>query len=228
MRYIVLIIIILSFWLFAGGFITEIKNRATYALSQSLLWPKRLLEGEEKALKLENENLKAEIFALKQKYNIQNDNSDLLPAKVHSSYPFNEKNILSINKGSKDGVKMAMPVVVASNILLGKVEDVFDNYSLVKTIFSSDWQLPVRIGEDGIEALLNGGSNPKVNMIIKDKKVTNGQIVFAASKDFPYGIKIGELQNVKQGVATGIFSEADVKVPYSINDITEVWLYKSF
>ena len=114
----------------------------------------------------------------------------------------------------------------SSNILLGQVEEVFDNYSLIQTVFSNDWQLPVRIGEEGVEALLNGGANLRVTMITKDKKVSEGQVIFAASKDFPYGMKIGELQNVERGVSTGIFSEATVEVPYNINDVIEVWLHK--
>ena len=44
--------------------------------------------------------------------------------------------IISIDLGSDDGVKKGMAATVGGNILLGQVEKVFSNYSLVKTIFT--------------------------------------------------------------------------------------------
>ncbi len=234
MKYFIAIILLFSLWLFAGSFIVETKDTAVFGFSQILLWPKWWIKGlfnpaikykAVESLRLENENLKAKIFELNQKQGLAAD-GDFLIARIHAHYPFNDKSSFSIDLGSDDDIKKNMVVTAGPNILLGKVEEVFSSYSLVKTIFSSDQKLPVRIGERGVEALLSGGSNLKVAMIAKDKKITDGEAVFSASKDYPYGLKIGEAENIQQGLSTGVFQEADVKVPYNFRDLTEVWLRK--
>ncbi|MFH1759206.1 MAG: rod shape-determining protein MreC [Patescibacteria group bacterium] len=236
MKYFVLIILLLSLWFFAGSFITETKNQATYGLTQVLLWPKWLVQGifspavdfkNMKDLELENENLKAKIFELEQNMP-DTEISDYIVAKIYSRSPFNNKNLLSINKGYRDGVAKDMVATVGGNILLGQVEDVFEKYSLVKTIFTNDWKLPVRISSEGVEALLVGGSELKLSMIAEDTEAENSQTVFIASKDFPYGMKIGELINLKQEASATVFKEASVQVPYNFNELTELWLIKSF
>ena len=115
-----------------------------------------------------------------------------------------------------------MPITVSDQILVGQVSQVFKNYSLVKTVFSSDWEIPVRIGEKKVPALLIGGPELKLTMIVNDKPIVDGQAVFAAKTDLPYGLKIGEVINVTNDSATGVFKEAGVKLDYDFNDLTDL------
>jgi cell shape-determining protein MreC len=115
-----------------------------------------------------------------------------------------------------------MPVAVAETILVGQISQVFKNYSLARTIFSPDWEIPVRIGEKKIPALLIGGPNLKLTMIVNDQRIFDGQPVFVSSQDFPYGMKIGETVNVKSDSATGVFQEAGVKIDYDLGGLTQL------
>ena len=173
-------------------------------------------------MRLENMALRAQVLELTN--NITPFKSDTLPVKVLSSYPFNNKNLISINAGAGQGLKEGMPVTVGGQILVGQVSQVFKNYSLARTIFSPDWEIPVRIGEKKIPALLIGGPELKLTMIVNDKPIFGGQAIFVSKQDLPYGLKIGEVINAQSDSATGVFKEAGVKLDYDLNDLTDLSL----
>jgi rod shape-determining protein MreC len=170
-------------------------------------------------LKRENEELRAQI----QKSQISNN--DYLLIKVFSTYPFNIKNQITINAGEKQGIKKSAAVILKQDILVGQVVEVFENYSVVRTIFDPDWQLPVRIGKDEINALFQGGTEPKVNLIDKEKPLQVGDVVYSASKEFPYGLKIGEISEIKE-TSAGVFKEAILKMPFNVNELREINIIK--
>lgn len=201
------LIIILAVVVFSTGFFIN-KERAF---------------DENLQLKQENENLKAEIQKSRQVLgaSYQPSASDYLTGKVFSTYPFNIKNQLTINIGEEQGVKKMAPATFGENILLGQVIGISENYSVVRTIFDSNWQLPVRIGDKEINGLLQGGNEPKITFIEKDKPVNVGDVVYSAKQGFPYAVKIGEIAELKES-APGVFKEALLKIPFSVSDLREI------
>lgn len=178
--------------------------------------------GENARLKQENENLKAQlqesqISGIKS----QDLNNSPLTAEVFSTYPFNTKNQITINAGEKQGVKKSMTASIGGNILLGRVVDVFENYSVIETIFDPNFQLPVRIGNQQIDALFQGGNEPKLSLIEKTKPVKTSDIVYSASKEFIYGLKVGEVAEIRESSA-GVFKEATLTIPFNMNELREV------
>ncbi len=176
-------------------------------------------------LKQENEELRAQ-FQMYQMSGVkyQDDNNKLFSAKVFSTYPFNTKNQITINAGQKQGIKKSAVVILKENILVGQVVEVFENHSVVRTIFDPNWQLPVRIGKDEINALFQGGTEPKVDLIDKEKPLQVGDVVYSASQEFPYGLKIGEISEIKE-TSAGVFKEARLKMPFNANELREVLIY---
>ncbi len=173
-------------------------------------------------LRKENENLKAEL----QKYQIlsikyQEPTDGYLTVKVFSTYPFNVKSQITVNVGEAQGVKKLMPALFGRNILLGQVIEVSKNYSSIQTIFDPGWQLPVRIGEKEINGLLQGGNEPKITFIEKDKPITVGDAVYSAKQGFPLGLKVGEISEIKES-APGVFKEAVLTTPFNIGALREV------
>lgn len=140
-------------------------------------------------------------------------------AKVFSNYPFNTKNLIVLSFGAKQGVKVNDPVFW-EGFLLGQIRSVADESSEAKTVFDASWQIPVRIGEKQIDGMFQGGSIPKIVMIQADKEVNAGDLVISVSRDFPYGIKLGELGEVEK--ADNVFKEGILKLPYNIVDLKEV------
>ncbi len=172
-------------------------------------------------LKQENENLKAQIQLLKVNGQKSKVNNNFITAKVFSTYPFNVKNTITINAGEKQGIKKSMVATVGENILLGQVTDVFENFSVIQTIFDPAWQLPVRIGKEEIDGLFKAGNEPKVILIEKEKQIQIDDIVYSASQGFPYGLKIGEVAEIKE-TAAGVFKEAVLKMPFNVGELREV------
>ena len=178
--------------------------------------------SEEQKLVLENESLKAQIKELGIRNNEFRDS--YLVSKIYSTYPFNDKHIFTIAAGADQGLIESMPILAAKNILLGKIIRVFDNYSEVKSIFSPDWQMSVKIGDAGVDGLLVGGPNPKIIMIVSDKEISIGEEIYSTGKEFPYGLKIGRVRSVQIGTSS-FFKEALIDMPYDFNNLQEIWIY---
>lgn len=178
-------------------------------------------------LKQENQNLLAQLqkHQLSPKQSEQNLSDKYLSVKVFSTYPFNIKNTITVNAGEKNGIKKSMAATVGDNILLGQVKEVFEDYSVIQTIFDPDWQLSVRIGEAENNALLKGGNEPRVVLIEKEKQIQINDVVYSASQEFPYGLKIGEVAEIRQ-TAAGVFKEAVLKIPFNVGELREVQIIK--
>ncbi len=173
-------------------------------------------------LKKENENLKAELQGLKvENFESKISQDGFLTVKVFSTYPFNVKSQITVNAGEAQGVKKLMPALFGKNILLGQIIEVSKNYSVIQTIFDPNWQLPVRIGEKEINGLLQGGNEPKITFIEKDKPITVGDAVHSAKRGFPLGLKVGEISEIKES-APGVFKEAVLTMPFNISALREV------
>lgn len=178
-------------------------------------------------LVLENESLRAQLLETRNKRQEAEDkDGKYLRAKVYSTYPFNDKNIFIINVGKSSGVNEGDAVLAEKGILLGRIEKIFNNYSEVKSIFSPNWQSPVKIGDKGYDGLLIGDPDPKVTMIVGDKEVAVGEDVYSVSKEFSYGLKIGKVKSVESG-SSNFFKEATIDLPYKFNNLLEVIVIKN-
>lgn len=217
------IILIVTF--FSGIFIPKRAFVASINFAKQYL--KTDFYQENVLLKLQNENLKAQLQRAQdnsgETASLEAHRPERFASNVFSTYPFNMKDTISVDRGSTDGIADAMVATVADSILLGQVVGVTEHSAVVRTIFDSHWQLPVRIGPDNINGLFQGGNDPKVVLVEKPIKVGDG--VFSAAKEFPLGIKIGEIKEIKEE-AGGIFKEATIRTPYSIGDVKVVYLEK--
>lgn len=112
-----------------------------------------------------------------------------------------EKYIL-LNKGKVDGMKKNFPVIVYNNILIGKITEVFDNFSKAILVSSPNCKVPVLIQETRTEGLLEGETTENeliLNLVPKDKKIETGQMVITSGIDgvYPKGLLIGEVSKVE-------------------------------
>ncbi len=193
----------------------------------SLFIKSGLPSSEDLILKQENQNLRAEIQSLLLSNSSRNTsssaqgNQNYIKVRVLSAYPFNTKNQITVDAGEFQGVKKSMVVTLGENILVGEVKEVSPDTSVVQTIFDPQFELPVRIGVQEIDSLLQGGSDPKVALIDKTKAVSVGDLVYSAGAGMPYGLKIGEVSEIKESTA-GIFKEASLRIPFNVSELREV------
>lgn len=146
-----------------------------------------------------------------------------IPSKVYSLYPFNTKNRIFINKGSQDGIQKEKSVLASGTILIGVVQNVSKDKSEITTPYDTSFALPVRIGAQETDALLQGGISPRLMLIDKSKQVLSGDKIITASKDMPYGLLVGYVKEVSEDVS-GAFFQATIDVPYNLNALKTVYV----
>lgn len=138
-----------------------------------------------------------------------------VPAEVFSSYPFNFRNVLSLSRGRDHGIRSG-GAVVFRGALVGQITEVFERSSVVRTLYDPRFELAVRIGPRGaVDAILKGGTQPKITLIAKDAAVAAGDIVTTADPALPLGIAVGEVEEVIE-TPSAPFKEATLFLPYSL------------
>lgn len=170
-------------------------------------------------LELQNQSLRSELQLAR--LNLIPDAGTFLRAKIFAAHPFNDRHVIFISKGAEHGIKTGAAVLSAPGIFLGEVVRVEKAWSEVRTVFDGSRELPVRIGLVGAPGLLRGGSNVSVGMLDKSKKIALGDTVILAKIGLPYGLKIGNVREIRSASGT-VFNEAELSLPYVLSELTEV------
>lgn len=145
--------------------------------------------------------------------------------KVYSTYPFNGRRDISIAGGENIGFKKGDVVTFGEKVLIGKINEVLKSSSIVSTIYDSEWEVAVRIGEKEIDGLLEGSLNPRIKFIKGDAKVQEGDTVVSASPDLPYGLEIGKIKSTKKNTDNP-FQEAEVQPTIMLHELRDVSVYR--
>lgn len=146
------------------------------------------------ALKYENEGLHKLINSDSNKYNI-------ISAKVLVGDINGTDGIFIINRGTNDDLKKGMNVILPENILVGKIIEVFKNYSKVESLHSSNTNLSVLSIAKNYLALLKKDQNGSLTLkFYSDESVFNVNDIFITSsenKEFISGLLVGKIRSIK-------------------------------
>lgn len=192
------------------------KQSLMRAVSRLISWNRRVPID---ALQAENDALREMVFACTVQAAAP---AQTIRADVYASYPFNNQNVVWIAAGLDEGVRAMMPATIGGAVLVGQVIQAFKHSSAVRTIVSPDWQIPVRVGLRKAPGLLVGGPTVRVSMISATMKIAVGDAIIAASKEMPYGVRVGTVSSVAATTAGGVFQEAVVKLGYDLYNLTEL------
>lgn len=215
-----LIIIFIAISLIMYNSFTTIKFQGSNLTSNILnsLIPGKQLRERIYELQKENEALRDNII------NAATDSIDK-SVKIYSTYPFNGKKDIGIAGGENMGFKKGDAVTFGGKILVGKINEVLKLSSIVSTIYDSELEIAVRIGEKEIDGLLVGGLNPKIKFIKGDDEIKEGDMVVSASLDFPYGLEIGKIKSINKNTDTP-FQEAEVQPEIQLHELRNVSVYR--
>ena len=159
---------------------------------------------------------------------------DLLEMKEHFKFKFKVGKIsfqqtremyesFAINIGEADGIEKNMPVLFKET-LIGRVEKVFKNYSIVQMITFQDSIVSANAAEDTIGIVKGNRSDQLIfepvsfheaQLKVGDKVSTSG-----ISDVYPKGLSIGEIQEIKPKYDKNV--EYIVKLPFNITDMNEI------
>lgn len=133
-----------------------------------------------------------------------------------------------ISKGSKDSIKVGMPVISHLG-LIGLVVDVTDNFSTVRTYENSKFKVAVKNQRSNVSGIINWNGK---NLIIKnvpttyDIEIGDRIVVSELSSIILPSIPIGIVAE-KEATLSGILTNIIVKPFVDINSIKNVLVIKS-
>jgi len=180
----------------------------------------RLQELEE--YRLENERLK-KLLDLQTR---PPGNWKLIAATVVGRDPGNWFKTITLDKGSRQGVQVNMPVLVPEG-LVGRVVEVSANTAQVMLITDPRSAVSSLIQENRSPGIVEGTADPSGRLrmihIPYDVFVRKGQVVITSGLGslFPKGIVIGQILEVKKD-PTGLFYNATIQSLVDFNRLEEV------
>jgi len=197
------------------------------------------LQEQNEELARENANLKSLLFKTQDTSKIPNLDSlkgvlpkDIVVSKViHNSFNVYE-NFLTLNSGSKSGVKPDMGVI--NNLgIVGIIDDVSENYATVISILNTKSQINAKIkNSNHFGTLIWDGKNtgyvqlvdvPRLASIRKgDTIVTGGQSVI-----FPENIGIGTIDKIEVPSDKNHYYQIKVKLFNDMTNLGHVYIIKT-
>jgi len=132
--------------------------------------------------------------------------------------------IVTINKGSSDGVNKDM-TAITSRGLVGKISNVSGSYSSLLLITDINFSTAARLQKSRAEGVLSGTGFKKCKLkyIPYEEHVGTGDIVITSGLDklFPKGIPIGSVSKVEKK-GTGLFQYIEVLPFEDTENIEEI------
>lgn len=199
----------------------------SYSIKRENEMLKMELEGlrliEDRNRELERENLRLmELLNMKSAYP-----EFVAAARVISSGIRQWPKVIVINKGGSGGVRKDM-VVRSAGGLVGKVTEVFPDYSNVILLTDVNFSASVRLEDSRTEGVLSGTGNGlcQLKYIPLDEEVNEKELVVTSGLDriFPAGIPVGYVKSVRKKDA--LFQDVEVEPFVSPNRLEEVMVFK--
>lgn len=136
-----------------------------------------------------------------------------------------------LNKGRKDGIDKGLPVITSQKVLVGKIGEVYDDFSEVVLITDQDFSFDAKIFEKDIYGLIKGegGENISFRLIPKDKNVSSGDLVTTSDLGgiFPKGLLVGKVGVVqKSDIET--FQTAACRPLFKTAELKSIFIIKDF
>jgi rod shape-determining protein MreC len=153
-------------------------------------------------------------------------------ARVTARDPSNWWRMISIDRGSQDGVRVNCPVI-SKDGLVGKVIEVGTTQSRVALIGDDNCQVAAVVQQSRINTgiIVKSSPSPFEYQIVdlahlpvnQDLKAGQKILTSGLGGVFPPGIIIGEILDFRN-VGHGLYQEARVRLAANLNQLEEVWV----
>lgn len=175
----------------------------------------------------ENANLRREL-AEARGFLDQQKSLDPLTYNQVPARPISFSRYLTIDKGSMDGIKVGMPVVV-KDTYLGQIREVSPKQSSLILPSDPDSKLAAFVTNKNGKArgVLQGqfGSEMLLDKILHEEPVSRGDLVYSEGTEgnLPRGLVLGQVSEVSER-QNQIFKQAKVKPVFNISDLDIVFV----
>lgn len=176
-----------------------------------------------KELRMENEVLRDALnLGLEKDFDLQI--CDVLGRQIGEDY-------LIINKGLRDGVNKDLPVITQQKVLVGKIGEIYDNFSKIQLLTDKNNSFDVKISDKEIYGLAKGDGNLKLilQLIPKEKDIEIGDQVFTSAEGgiFPQNLLVGEITKIKKSDIEP-FQLVEINPALESLDFRSLFIIKSF
>ena len=223
-----LLVFFSSYFLVNDNFVLKTKylNSSNYIIGtvfsfQTSITDYFRLEQKNQLLEKENKLLKEQIINTSENLDdsLKNYSFNIIEAEVINNSLRKTKNYITINKGTKDGIKEGMGVISSSGIV-GKIKYVSDNFSTIISLLNTSFFVSSLIQESETLSSVNwDGSDPtrlKLLYVPKHLDVVEGSKIISSSFDaiYPKGILIGKITSINSDVNSNFY---DIEISSSQN-----------
>ncbi|MDP2663964.1 MAG: rod shape-determining protein MreC [bacterium] len=137
------------------------------------------------------------------------------------------KDSLLINKGGKEGVFEGMPVITSGKVLVGRIGQVFEDFSEVILISNKESSFEAKIAGQDIFGVAKGKGSLKLSLelISREKTVSEGDLVVSSSLGgiFPQGLLVGEVKEIKKSDVEP-FQMAEIILGFTIDNLDYLFI----
>jgi rod shape-determining protein MreC len=148
-----------------------------------------------------------------------------VPAQVIGTSGTDQSRILTIDKGSKDGLKPDMAVITPDGIV-GKVRDVFGHTSQVLVISDQTSGAGVLLESTRLRGVLRGNAlgQPQIINMLPDERVKPGERVITSGGDqiFPRGLPVGVVDQVVPDTSNPPYLDIVLKPAANLGHLEEL------
>lgn len=141
------------------------------------------------------------------------------------------QDFLLINKGQRDGLTEDLPVITQQKVLVGKIAQVYKDFSKVALISNQEISFNVEIQEKELEGVMRGRGNLKLflELVPKEKEIKEGDLLITTSlgRIFPEGLLVGHITKVESSDIEP-FQMARVNPIFEIGKVEILFVITSF
>ncbi len=182
------------------------------------------------ALRRENERLKA-LARLLEKH----DDYMVVDAYIIARSAPNEwSSTLTIDRGSNAGITVGMCAITENGEVVGLVEEVGPNYSVIKTVLDSSLQISGTVSENGYAGMVSGGYRSGYSDLLRMEYLpsaavlrNNDMVVTAGSTVYPRNLILGYV--VDAGFEeNGIAKYAMLQPAVTIGELEQIFIITDY
>lgn len=148
-----------------------------------------------------------------------------VPAQVIGTGGSDQSRILTIDKGSKDGLQRDQPVITPDGIV-GKVVEVFPHTSQVLEINDQTSGAGVLLEQTRLRGVLRGNAygQPQIIDVLPDDRIKAGEKVVTSGGDqiFPRGLAVGTVQKIVTDPEKEPYADIVIKPAANLQHLEEV------
>jgi len=138
---------------------------------------------------------------------------------------------LIIDKGEKDKLSKDLPVINQQKILIGKISEVYQNFSRVQLLTHRDISFDVKFSEKEIYGLAKGKGNfnLSIELLPKEKEIQIGDKILtsALAGNFPKDLFVGEVKKIKK-LDIEPFQETEVQPAFDFQKLDLLFVITNF